>query len=230
MYGRNYAGKTLHFEPSGGLIHATLVMQDRETDSYWPILNGEAIAGDLDGTLLDELTIGEKAQWADWKGRYPHTLVLSVGGQEHADSNPYDNYLSSDRVFRDGQLADTRLSAKAHIFAFELEGTPYAVASEHFTGSGVLLQLGDHQILLQRPAGAAIYRSSAAFVAPKPAEGDAFEAHSGTWVHRASGSRLDPASASFVGEGASTVQRLPGVDTFWFNWSMNRPATEVVTP
>lgn len=35
MYGRDYEGKTLQFEPSGGLANGALILQDKETDTYW---------------------------------------------------------------------------------------------------------------------------------------------------------------------------------------------------
>jgi len=69
VYGRSYGGQDLRFEASGGLMHAALVMRDKETDTYWSIMTGDAIAGDLRGTPLEELPLGEKAQWKDWVAR-----------------------------------------------------------------------------------------------------------------------------------------------------------------
>ena len=40
-------------------------MRDRETDSWWSIMTGEAIGGELQGAPLDELTNWEKARWGD---------------------------------------------------------------------------------------------------------------------------------------------------------------------
>ena len=66
VYGRSYAGKELRFEPSGGLLHASLILQDKETDTYWSIMEGEALAGELRGASLVELSSGVKARWQDW--------------------------------------------------------------------------------------------------------------------------------------------------------------------
>ena len=46
MYSREYQGRALNFEASGGLLNASLVMQDKETDTYWSIIEGKAIAGE----------------------------------------------------------------------------------------------------------------------------------------------------------------------------------------
>ncbi len=49
MYSRDYEGKTLKFEPSGGLVNGALILQDKETDTYWSIMEGKAIEGKLSG-------------------------------------------------------------------------------------------------------------------------------------------------------------------------------------
>jgi hypothetical protein len=41
-------------------MQATLVLRDRETDSWWSIMTSDAIGGELDGTDLEELPFGEK--------------------------------------------------------------------------------------------------------------------------------------------------------------------------
>jgi hypothetical protein len=73
VYGRQYEGKTLQFEASGGLLHGAMVIRDKETDSHWSIITGDAIAGDLKGTPLEEWPLGEKARWKDWAARHPDT-------------------------------------------------------------------------------------------------------------------------------------------------------------
>ena len=92
MYGRSHDGQDLNFEASGALESASLVMRDRETDSWWSLMSSQAIGGELDGSGLDEMVASEKAQWSDGVSRHPDTLVLSVDGVEHGESNRYDNY------------------------------------------------------------------------------------------------------------------------------------------
>lgn len=106
MYGREYDGKELRFEPSGGLIHSSLVMQDKETDTYWSLMEGRALAGELEGTPLVELPAGEKTTWGDWVARYPESLVLSVDGFEHDEIDPYENYFDSSEGFRGAEASN----------------------------------------------------------------------------------------------------------------------------
>ena len=91
MYGREYAGRELRFEASGGLLNAALVMQDKETGSYWAIMEGESLAGDYAGTRLEELPLG-----GNWKltmdGSVDATgafgVKLGPGGTEAVGSPP----------------------------------------------------------------------------------------------------------------------------------------------
>ena len=162
MYGRNYDGKDLRFEASGGLLHAALVMRDKETDSFWSIMTGDSIAGDFKGTRLEELPLGEKAQWQDWVALHPRTLVLSVEGREHVRSNPYDSYFGSDSGFRGLEASDARLGTKDPIYSFHLDGKPYAVPFEAFE-EGAVFRVGEREVFLYRPRGVAIYYSTLAF-------------------------------------------------------------------
>ncbi|RMD94031.1 MAG: DUF3179 domain-containing protein, partial [Calditrichaeota bacterium] len=121
MYGREYQGKTLSFEPSGGLMNSSLVMQDRETDSYWSIMTGDAIGGKMKGEKLKELPVGVKMKWKDWIKKHPNTLVLSVQGREDVPRNVYRDYFRSGRGFRGIKAKDKRLKTKEPIFAFQLK-------------------------------------------------------------------------------------------------------------
>jgi hypothetical protein len=49
VYDRQYDDGTLTFEASGALKNAALVMRDRETDSWWSVMAGEAIDGEMTG-------------------------------------------------------------------------------------------------------------------------------------------------------------------------------------
>lgn len=184
-------------------MSASLVMRDRETDSWWSIMTSDAIGGTLEGAELDELPNGEKTTFGDWAARYPETLVLSVDGVEHPAVNPYDNYFASDKTFRDLEISDTRLEPKTPIFSFWLEDRAYAAAHESFE-SGRLFELGDdsaRRLLLFRPRGASMFASTRAWLL------DAFTA----------GSDLKELLAASEGEDFAGIP-LDGFDTFWYSW------------
>lgn len=216
MYGRTYGGRELRFEPSGGLLHASLVMQDKETDSYWSIMTGDSLAGELAGTRLAELPWGEKVQWKEWKTRHPDTRVLSVGSEEHIESNPYDNYFDSEDGFRGARAKDDRLSTKQPIYSFQRGGEAWAVPFDAYQGGGAAFDVGEESIFLYRPSGVAIFYSTLAWVG----EEGSFQQVDGGWRHTSTGARFDPEQGAFVGGEGEGPARLDGFDTFWFNWSM----------
>ena len=164
VYGRDVAGNVLNFEASGALLDASLVMRDRETDSWWSIMTSDAIGGKLKGTELEELPYGEKTTWKDWVTRYPQTRVLSVAGVEHVEESPYDNYFSSAETFRNLEIADRRLAPKEPVFTFWIADQPWAVPHTLYEG-GRLFELegvAGKRLLLYRSPEASVFESTRA--------------------------------------------------------------------
>lgn len=215
MYDREYNGRTLEFETSGGLLDASLVMRDRETDSWWSIMTGDAIGGNMRGEKLKEMPVSEKATWGDWKKRHPDTLALSVGGREHNPRDAYDGYFTSERTFRNIEIHDDRMQPKQPIFSFRHGVLAYAVAHETFAGGGVFDLQGDaaeqYQVVLFRDASASLRSSTTALLVPK----GLVEAVDGPQTVATLAARSD-------------VERLAGFDTFWYNWVLAHPKTIVL--
>ncbi len=219
MYSRSYGGQELNFEPSGGLVNSSLVMQDKQTDSYWSIMSGQATAGRLRGTKLVELPVSEKVRWSEWRQRHPDTLVLSIGGREYS-RDAYASYWRDPNGFRGQRARDRRLPTKAPIFAFELAGADYAAAHDAIEGGAVFSLADGRRVFLYREPGAPLFASTAAFVSAAGfvRDGDA-------WVELGTGARFDADTRAFVG---GEVERLPGFDTFWYTWSLNNPETQLL--
>lgn len=204
VYGRQVKGQTLELEPSGALLDASLVMRDRQTDSWWSIMTSDAIGGPLAGTDLPELPVGEKTTWGAWRRAHPETLVLSVDGVEHVADNPYDNYFTSDDTFRDVAAGDDRLPAKEPVLAFRVDGEPWAIPHRAIEG-GLLFELPDdrRKLLAFRQPGASVYASSEAWLV-EPA---AAEELAGA-----------PELLAAARAGTSGFSRVEGFDTFWYTW------------
>jgi len=197
-------------------MDASLVMRDRETDSWWSIMTSDAIGGELVGTDLVELPRGEKVTWKDWRRRHPDTLVLSVEGEEHIENNPYDNYFESEGTFRDLEIDDHRLAPKDSIYSFWWDDEPYAVPHTAFAG-GKVLEVegwGDQRLFLYRGKKATIFESTQAWVVPAILADQA----------KQSKDLLELLSSSDTG-GA---ERLTGFDTFWYNWISVNEDTHLV--
>jgi hypothetical protein len=181
-------------------------MRDRESDSWWSLMTSQGIGGELEGKPMVKLDGGEKATFGDWKQRHPETLVLSIDGVEHDESNPYENYFGNEKTFRDLVPGDDRLPPKENIYSFHSEGKAYAVAHSKIEG-GARFDIGlkDGALLLYREAGASFYASTEAYL-------------------------VDPASSIEDLLEARAEQRsfAGGFDTFWYNWVGQNPDSEIL--
>ena len=197
-------------------------MQDRETDTFWSIMTGEAIGGELKGTKLVELPVGEKRQWKEWFKKHPDTLVLSVNGNE--DRPPaYESYFNSMEGFRGARAQDTRLKTKAPVFAFHFAGQMYAVAHEKIEG-GKIFNIDNTKLFLFRSVGSSIFQSTTAY---QITVGNFIKIND-QWVHTDSGCIFDSDNAVFPDGNLPCPKRFQGFDTFWYNWSLSNPATIIL--
>ena len=229
MYDRNYDGETLNFEPSGGLMNASLVMQDQQTDTYWSIMSGKAEAGALAGTELVELPVSEKMSWAEWHARHPDTLVLSVtrrtgDGQtvtvQDPGSDAYGRYFATEEGYRGAEATDTRLDTKDQVHAFLHDGVAYAIELRRVVGGKTYeLHDGTH-VLIYREATDPMFRGSSAFVSPS-----GFEQRGGSWFEASTNAEFNAITRDF---GSAAVERLNGFDTFWYTWSLTHTDTELL--
>ncbi len=186
-------------------MKASLVMRDRETDSWWSIMTSSSIGGDMEHADLVELPYAEKTTWADWVARYPDTVVLSVDGEEHVAFNPYDKYLAGDETFRNLKINDLRLEPKEPIFSFWVGEQPYAVAHSSYQGGRLfeVEELDDKLLLLYRTPGAAIFESTQAFLVPRA---------------DAKGKKVEELLSQGESGAATGIETFTGFDTFWYTW------------
>ncbi len=214
VYDRQYGEQELNFEASGALWKASLVMRDRETDSWWSIMTSNAIGGELDGSELIELPISEKTTWADWSDRYPDTLVLSVDGVEHPPENHYDNYFASGDTFRDLVIEDDRLAPKEPIYSFFLGAEPIAVPHSSFEGGKLYPLDGGRKLFVHREPGSSMFASSRAWLLEPPG---------------LSGVE-DPEMilSLLTEEDGQSGQEIGGFDTFWYSWVAINESTQLL--
>jgi hypothetical protein len=221
VYDRQYGNRIVRFEASGGLLHASLVMQDRETDTYWSIMVGKAISGELAGNKLTELPVGTKMKWKKWVELHPDTLVLSVNGREDVPINPYRDYLRNNSGFGGAKAKDKRLKTKEPIYAFQYGENKYAVPFKAFKEGRAFTLENGVSIFLYRRKKADLFESTAAFATNRIG----FEKEEDVWLDLSTGARYDENKVDFVG---GSVARLSGFDTFWYTWSLANPDTKVL--
>jgi hypothetical protein len=135
--------------------------------------------------------------------------------------NPYRDYFHDRRGFRGASARDKRLETKDSIFAFDFGGKKYAASHKVIKGGRVFELDGGVQVFLYRSKKAGIFESTAAFVT----ENGRIENKDGAWIETQTGARFDEQKGEFE---RTTMERLGGFDTFWYNWSLNNPETELL--
>ncbi|HXG36726.1 MAG TPA: DUF3179 domain-containing protein [Dehalococcoidia bacterium] len=93
VYHRRLGGITLTFGNTSALYESDLVMVDRETNSYWWQVAGQAIVGTLSGETLTPLP-STVLTWAEWKEIHPDSKILSrdTGFRRNYSRDPFARY------------------------------------------------------------------------------------------------------------------------------------------
>ena len=132
---RTVNGMVYDFGVSGKLRHSDLIMWDRQTESWWQQLTGEAIVGELVGEQLTFIPT-RLVSWGDFKETFPQAEVLSqeTGHHRPYGQNPYAGYDSDPAPFLFAGEPDSRLAAMDRVVAVNLGGEfvayPYQVLAE----------------------------------------------------------------------------------------------------
>ncbi len=127
-FDRRLDGVVYDFGTSGSLRFSDLIMWDRQTESWWQQLSGEAIIGELAGRRLTMLP-ASIISWSDFKAANPDSQVLSkdTGHPRDYGRNPYAGYDQADRppFLYDG-IPDGRLLPKERVLALSINGADIA--------------------------------------------------------------------------------------------------------
>jgi hypothetical protein len=119
-FNREVNGEVLRFGVSGNLRNSDLIMWDGVTESWWQQLTGEAIVGELTGTLLDIIP-SQVFGFGEFAERFPDGMVLSPQGRNYG-SNPYVGYDENEgRPFLfEGEIDERLASPVDRVLAVEI--------------------------------------------------------------------------------------------------------------
>ena len=235
-------GTVLDFGTTGNLRNSDLVMYDRQTRSWWQQFTGEAIVGQLTGTLLEMLP-SQIISWADFKQNYPESLVLSreTGNPRNYGNNPYGGYDDVGRspFFPVGRYGD-ELPPIERVVALTLGDIDVAfpfsllsevrVVNEEYAGQPVVIfwQSGTNTAFGNtiRDVG-----SSGAFARELDGQVLTFEVAADGFEDLETGSLWTLAGEAIEGPLlGSQLKRLVAGEHFWFSWSVFKPETIVWQP
>ena len=234
------------FGVSGLLRYSDLIMYDRDTDSWWQQILGEAIVGELTGARLPKVP-ASIISWADFRQNYPDGQVLTrdTGFTREYGRNPYTGYDdidSSPFLFvgpEDGRLrpvervAAVELGDESVAYPFlrleetpvvndDIGGTPVVV----FFSPGTTSALDGSDIAASRDVGATgVYDRRL---------GDqtlTFRLDSNAFIDEETGSTWNVLGRAVDGPlTGETLTPIVHGNHFWFAWAAFQPSTRVWTP
>lgn len=233
----------LDFGTTGRLRHSDLVMWDRQTESWWQQLTGEAIIGTLAGKRLTMIP-ASLVSYAAFKQTFPDGRVLSqeTGFHREYGRNPYRGYDASDSTpFLLSGSPDPRLPPMERVVAITLEGQnkayPYRVLAEQrvvydtvgtqtvvvLYNAGTASALDESRIAASRDIGA-----TGVFLPQLDGRAVTLAAQGDAFLDRETQSTWNILGKAIAGPLAG--HQLPPVvhgDHFAFAWLVFRPQTQI---
>lgn len=243
VFRRELDGTVYDFGVSGMLRHSDLLMYDRQTESLWQQILGEAIVGDLTGKKLEPVP-AQIVSFEQFRDRYPDGKVLSrrTGHSRPYGRNPYAGYddISKRPFLFDGNY-DDRLPPMEKVITVSLgaedKAYPHNVSRQEgvindmidgipivvFHGEGAATALGDAIIRDAKEQGTTgvFERTVGTRLLSFAYENDGFRDYE-------TGSRWDITGLAVSGplEGAQ-LRLVPHGNYFSFAWFAFKPATKI---
>ena len=136
VFKRKVNGMTLDSGVSGNVRFSDLIMWDRQTESWWQQISGEAIVGELTGTILTFIP-ASVVSWREFREAYPdgRLLVRDLNSGVNYDSPSYVVY-DSPYSYPDllNRAPDTRLPTLMRVVGLSAGGQdvayPFSMLSE----------------------------------------------------------------------------------------------------
>jgi hypothetical protein len=240
---RQVKDQVFTFGTTGKLRFSDLVMYDRQTESWWQQVTGQAIVGSLTGAQLVALP-AQTISWAMFRDAFPAGKVLSqqTGYNRAYGENPYvgyDDINSSPFLYRGPK--DPRLRAMERVVTVSIDGEdvayPFAVlekvrvVADTVSGRKIV-------VFFERGVTSALDRGSIAGSRDIGTAGVFQRLHDGKELSfRVAGDRITDAQtgSTWTILGTATAGPLAGAHLtpvvhgqhFWFSWAVFRPKTRV---
>jgi len=240
-------GPVYDFGTTGNLRHSDLVMWDRQTESWWQQITGEAIVGELTGRSLTPLP-AQILGWGAFKSSYPDGDVLSreTGFGRSYGENPYPGYddVDSSPFLFDGD-PDGRLAAMERVVGVTIGPDAAAYPLGDLAAASLAQDtLGGRPIVVLFAAGARSALDTAEIAAGRDVgqagvflrtlDGEmlSFTAgEDGRFVDAGTGSHWDVTGVAVRGPLLGRrLEALPHTVVFWFAWAAFQPETRLWAP
>ena len=120
---RDFSGSVTTLGVSGLLYNSDLLLYDRQSESLWSQLMGQAVSGPRKGERLIPIPI-EHTTWEDWKNQHPQTEVLSkdTGFSRAYGRSPYGDYDENGDIYFPLSFRSSQYHPKERIIGVEFDG------------------------------------------------------------------------------------------------------------
>ena len=245
VFDRRIGDVVYDFGTSGNLRKSDLVMWDRQTESWWQQITGEAIVGELTGMKLTTIP-APMVSWSDFKEATPDGLLLSrdTGFGRNYNSAPYGGYDELDnRPFLFSGQIDSKLPSMERVVGMDWVCSGVAYPFSLFESVPIVNDTEDDRdiVIFYTPdtdSGFNAFNSTEAWVIGSTAVYNpnlndqklTFKIESGNIVDERSGSIWNMFGEAATGELED--DRLAAVihaNHFWFAWSAFFPDSELRT-
>ena len=253
VFDRRVNGTVLDFGVTGNLRNSDLIMWDRQTESWWQQITGEAIVGDLTDMRLKFIP-ASVVSWAQFRDGFPQGQVLSrdtgyrgtydlpsYGGIDGADKNPSHFRGATDpRLKPMERVVGISLGDEdaAYPFGF-LKKQPVindSVGGESivvFYTGGTLSPFGTYVVMIDivGPVDYTVVGSTAVYEPFVDGEKLTFNAENDVIVDQETGSIWDILGHAVSGPlKGSRLEPVVHGNHFWFSWASFNPETTVRAP
>lgn len=241
---REVGDRLLDFGTSGLLYADNLVMYDRQTESLWPQLTGQASVGAMTGTQLTAIPIGVVG-WQQFRSAHPGALVLTrrTGFDRDYGRNPYVGYDEPEGglLVEPPGGTDNRLPVKERVIGIRIGDDAVAVPRAWASAAGVLRVrvAGVDLVLLHVPGQVSALDAerirdgrdigTVGLFRPIARGRHLTFRRQGRWfVDRQTGSRWNVLGEAVGGPlSGARLREQVHLDTFWFAWVAFQPDTRL---
>jgi Protein of unknown function (DUF3179) len=210
-------GDTVYrFGTSGLLYRSNKLMYDRTTRTLWEQYTGEPVWGELagSGVRLSVLPVVHTT-WAEWYADHPDTQVLDIDTGHYRDYGSgvaYADYWLTPELWFPAPNRDGPLEAKDVVYAVRINGELTAYPISLLAQEGLIHdEFADESVVLISTAdgsGGRAYRAGElTFEIVKLDDGLLRSTDGRSWT---------VTEAALVADDGSTLDRLPGHNSFWF--------------
>ena len=209
-------------------------MFDRETESLWQSLTGQPVTGDLaySGLQLKYLPI-EFTTWADWLERNPDTSVMALEQGTrvtywHPDDPRavYTDYFSTPDVWFPPYVRSDELQQKSRVYGIEHGNAATAYPLETLRINDVVNdRVGVLDVVVTFDPEASLSRSylrDGRVFARGPQTGQLLDDSGVLWSETEAG-------LVAVNDSGMVLERVNGIESFWFGWFAFRSHSQIYT-